>query len=101
MDIGAFSYRLKIAVEPQWAEIIKQVVGLRDHYEQKEFAKKLTDLPDDRMLHPVVIALRKTPHHRQPLRPGASGCRYLRSRTISSKRTRPLSVQRTKMSLNI
>jgi hypothetical protein len=51
MDIGAFSYRLKIAVEPQWAEIIKQVVGLRDHYEQKEFAKKLTDLPDDRMLH--------------------------------------------------
>jgi hypothetical protein len=76
MDIGAFSYRLKIAVEPQWAEIIKQVVGLRDYYEQKEFAKKLTDLPDDRMLHPVVIALRKTPHHRQPLRPGASGCRF-------------------------
>ena len=50
--IGPFSYRLKIAVEPQWAEIIKQVVGLYNDQEQKEFAERLKDhLRDDRMLH--------------------------------------------------
>ena len=51
-QIRRFSYRLKIAVEPQWAEIIKQVVGLRNNQEQKDFGERLKNhLRDDRMLH--------------------------------------------------
>jgi hypothetical protein len=36
-----FSYRLKMEVEPQWAEIIKRVVGLEDEKEQKTLATTL------------------------------------------------------------
>jgi hypothetical protein len=47
-----FSYRLKIAVEPQWAEIIKRVVGLKNEEEQNQFGAKIKEhLQDDRMLH--------------------------------------------------
>ena len=47
-----FSYRLKMEVEPQWAEIIKRVVGLEDAKEQENFGNNLKDyLQPDRMLH--------------------------------------------------
>jgi hypothetical protein len=49
---SSFSYRLKIAVEPQWAEIIKRVVGLKNEEEQNQFGAKIKEhLQDDRMLH--------------------------------------------------
>jgi len=47
-----FSYRLKISMEPDWAEIIRQAVGLKDEREQREFGLKLPNPPQpDRMLH--------------------------------------------------
>jgi hypothetical protein len=46
------SYRLQVSVEPQWAEIIKRVVGFRDEHEQRDFGTKLRDhLSPDRLLH--------------------------------------------------
>jgi hypothetical protein len=50
--VRPFSYRLTIVVEPQWAEIIRRVVGLKDAREQEDFGNKLKDhLQPDRMLH--------------------------------------------------
>jgi hypothetical protein len=50
--IRPFSYRLTMVVEPQWAEIIRRIVGLKDAKEQEDFGNKLKDhLQPDRMLH--------------------------------------------------
>jgi hypothetical protein len=39
-------------IEPEWAEIIKRVVGLKNDQEQKDFSTKLKEhLQADRMLH--------------------------------------------------
>jgi hypothetical protein len=47
-----FSYRLKMEVEPKWAEIIKRVVSLEDAKGQENFGNNLKDyLQSDRMLH--------------------------------------------------
>ena len=40
-SLGPFSYYLKISIEPQWAEIIKRVTGLKTEQEQLEFGKKI------------------------------------------------------------
>ncbi|HVS89971.1 MAG TPA: hypothetical protein VHF01_17345, partial [Candidatus Acidoferrum sp.] len=50
--VGPFSYRLTMKIEPQWAEIIKRVVGLKNDEEQRNFGTKLKEhLQADRMLH--------------------------------------------------
>jgi hypothetical protein len=49
-DNEPFAYRLEVRVEPQWAEIIRRVVGLRDEKEQREFGARIV-LQDDRILH--------------------------------------------------
>jgi hypothetical protein len=41
-----------MTVEPEWAEIIRRVVGLKDAKEQEDFGNKIRDhLQPDRMLH--------------------------------------------------
>ncbi|SRR6266404_5640737 len=47
-----FSYCLKMRIEPQWGEIIKRVVGLKNAQEQTDFGNKLREYRQtDRMIN--------------------------------------------------